>query len=170
MAEMVYAHEAGNFLETNSVRFTLQRKVAFNGTYVVGAPGDPQQTVFYEYSLSFSPDTHLNVIQYEPKFWNSLFPLDGNLAIFSPTPGVPYVVDFGVSVNEVFLLGPTGIGGPSFDSTSDSIGIHTLFTDPPLNAREIPEPGTTGLFAAGFGVFAWFYARSATRLSQIGRG
>ena len=98
VAEMGYAHEAGNFLETHSVRFTLQSKAAFKGTYVVGAPGDPEQPVAYEYALSFGPDTHLNVIQYEYNFWNSLFPLDGNFAIVSPTPGVPFVVDFGVSV------------------------------------------------------------------------
>ena len=58
---MGYAHEAGNFLETHSVRFTRARPRS-KGTSVVG---DPEQPVAYEYALSFGPDTHLNVIQYE---------------------------------------------------------------------------------------------------------
>ena len=80
------------------------------------------------------------MIQYEFHFWNSLFPLDGNFANLFPYPGSSLVVDFGVSIDEVFLLGSAGVGTPSFDSTSDGIGIYTLFTDPSLNAREIPEP------------------------------
>ena len=54
VAEMGYAHEAGNFLETNSVRFALQGKAAFRGTYVVGTLDDPQQPVAYEYALSLA--------------------------------------------------------------------------------------------------------------------
>ena len=68
------------------------------------------------------------------------------------------MVDFGVSIDEVFLLGSAGVGTPSFDSTSDGIGIYTLFTDPSLNAREIPEPRTTGLIATGLGV-SWLAVR-----------
>ena len=94
---MGYAHEAGNFLETHSVRFTLQSKAAFKGTMlsalrVIRRSLSPMSTL-----VSLGPDTHLNVIQYEYNFWNSLFPLDSNFAIVSLTPGV-LVVDFGVSV------------------------------------------------------------------------
>ena len=79
-----------------------------------------------------------------------------------PYPGSSLVVDFGVSIDEVFLLGSAGVGTPSFDSTSDGIGIYTLFTDPSLNAREIPEPRTTGLIATGLGVLGWRYVKRRT--------
>ena len=142
MAEMGYAHEARNFLETHSVRFTLQSKAAFKGTYVVGAPGDPEQPVAYEYALSFSPDTHLNVIQYEYNFWNSLFPLDGNFAIVSPTRSslcgrLRRLRERGVSSRAGRIEAPTFSG----EGIDRSIDRHGRAKTESVRARR-PMPGT----------------------------
>ena len=66
---------------------------------------------------------------------------------------------FSVSIHEVFLPRVGRSKGRQVSILmSDGIGIYTLFTDPSLNAREIPEPRTTGLIATGLGA-SWLAVR-----------
>ena len=83
---------------------------------------------------------------------------------FTPTPGVPFRVNFGVSVNQSFILVPA-VGGPTTLQASDHIAISAFLADPPLNAREVPEPHATSMSLVGLSVLlAWIYATRAIQL------
>lgn len=129
--------------------------------------GDPPQTTSYTYSFFSDPDGPRGL--YETNGWNSLFPLVRTgigeaFADFTPTPGVPFRVNFGVSVNQSFILVPA-VGGPTTLQASDHIAISAFLADPPLNAREVPEPHATSMSLVGLSVLlAWIYATRAIQL------